>query len=195
MAVNNNGNLLDTSGNVAVDFVWGNLPVQPNDERAASVSQIGGGSGDYAWAATTKVASSRLDPALDNHANVEAEWAAYPSYYPAAGNYIVTAVSGDGTTVTYTAQNKLAPGDVVNITGLSYGAFNLSSATVVTANVLTFTVTNSAGSGVSITGQYGKVESTTAVTAADGAGLSYIVVPSVVGLTTALALDALKDAG
>jgi len=196
MAVNNNGHLLDDSGNVAVDFVWGPFPVQPNDERAGAVTpaNIGGGAGDYAWSATTRVASGRLDPALDNHANVEAGWASYPSYTPAAGNFIITAVSGNGTTVTYTSQNNLAAGDVVNVTGLTAGAYNLSSATVASANKLKFTVTNSANSG-EITGQYGKVQSTTAASGGDGAGIGYINVPSVLGETTALALDELKDAG
>lgn len=184
----------DTSGQQAVDFVWGNLPMQPNNDRAATISNTGGSTGDYGWAQTTKVASARLDAALDNHANAEAGWAGYPAFIAAAGNYIITAVSGNGTTVTYTSQNKLAAGDVVNITGLTASAYNLSSATVATANALSFTVTNSANAGL-ITGQYGKVQSTTAVTAADGAGIGYIIVPSVVGDTTAVALDELKDAG
>ena len=186
---------LDTGGNVKVDYVWGNFPMQPNDVRTEEAAgNFGGSTGDYAWAATTKVAGARLDAALDNHANAEAGWAGYPSYVAAAGNYMVTAVSGDGTTVTYTAQNKLAAGDVVNITGLTASAYNLSSATVVSADALKFTVTDSANAG-SLTGQYGKVQSTTAVTAADGAGIGYINVPSVLGATTAVALDALKDAG
>lgn len=184
----------DSSGNQAVDFVWGNFPVQPNADRAATISNIGGSTGDYGWSATTQVASSRLDPALDNHANVEAGWAGYPGYVAAPGNYIVTAVSGDGTTVTYTAQNNLAAGDSVNITGLSASAYNLSGATVAAAKATWFTVTNSANAGT-ITGQTGKVQLTTAVSAGDGVGLGNIVVPSVLGLTTALALDALKDAG
>jgi hypothetical protein len=195
---NNNGNSTDSAGNVRVDFVWGNHPMQPNDDRAGSVTPANfsaNSSGDYAWGATTRVASDRLDPALDNHANAEAEWANYPSFFKAAGNYMVTAASGNGTTVTYTSQNNLAAGDVVNITGLTAGAYNLSSATVATANKLKFTVTNSANAG-EITGQwYGKVQSTTAASAADGAGIAYINVPSVVGNTTAVALDTLKDAG
>ena len=195
MATNNDGHLLDSAGNVAVDFAWGPFPMQPNDERAASVTQIGGSTGDYAWSQTTKVASGRLDPALDNHAAVEAGWAAYPSYTPAAGNYIVTAASGDGTTVSYTSQNSLAAGDSVNITGLTAGDYNLSAATVATANKLGFTVTNSANAG-DITGQsYGKVELASAAATGDGSGLGYIVVPNVIGLTIASALDALKDAG
>jgi hypothetical protein len=197
MAVNNNGNLLDTSGNVAVDFVWGNFPMQPNDDRtdgtavevvAADAAQ------NKSWSGYSLKPSARLNASYDSHAIAEAEWANYPSFVAAAGNYIVTSVSGDGTTVTYTAQNYLAAGDVVNITGLTASAYNLSSATVASADKLKFTVTNAANAGL-ITGQYGKVQSTTALTAADGAGIAYINVPSVVGLTTAVALDLLKDAG
>jgi len=186
----------DSSGQQAVDFVWGNFPMQPNDDRAAAITpaNIGGSTGDYSWAATTRVAADRLDAALDNHANAEAGWSGYPAFTAGTGNYIITAVSGNGTTVTYTSQNKLAVGDVVNITGLSVGSYNLSSATVATANALSFTVTNAANGGL-ITGQRGKVESTTALTAADGAGIGYINVPNVLGATTAVALDALKDAG
>jgi hypothetical protein len=287
---NTNGNATDSAGNVKVDFVWGNYPMQPNDVRteeaagnfggttgsdelayrtavvtaasgngttvtytaansfhvgqtvtitglatsalnlsnvliaslvgtegartgftvtnAASgsdsaqtavakvvVGEIPGVGADASWSATTKVAGARLDAALDNHANAEAEWNNYPAFTPGAGNYKVTAASGNGTTVTYTAQNNLAVGDVVNITGLTASAYNLSGVTVATADALKFTVTNAANAG-EITGQwYGKVESTTALTAADGAGIGYIVVPSVLGETTAVALDELKDAG
>ena len=188
---------LDTSGQQAVDFVWGNFPMQPNDDRAAAVTPANfsaNSSGDYAWGATTRVAADRLDAALDNHANAEAGWSGYPAFTAGTGNYIITAVSGNGTTVTYTAQNSLAVGDSVNITGLSAGAYNLSAATVATANALSFTVTNAANAGA-LTGQYGKVQLTTALTAADGAGIGYINVPSVLGDTTAVALDELKDAG
>jgi hypothetical protein len=274
----------DSSGQQAVDFVWGALPVQPNDDRAATISNTGGTTGsdlisyktfvvtaasasggvvtytsantlqvgeivtitglstsafnltnvtvgtvsgtqftvtnaatgtavtgatavakavegvlpgvgaDYNWSATTQVASGRLDPALDNHANVEAGWAGYPGYIPAAGNYIVTAAVGNGTTVTYTSQNFLAAGATVNITGLTASAYNLTSATVATANATSFTVTNSANAGT-ITGQTGKVQSTTAATDADGVGLGNIIVPNVLGATTAVALDLLLDAG
>jgi len=196
---NNVGNSTDSAGNVRVDFVWGNYPMQPNDERtdggtttvvAANASQ------NYNWSGYTTNPSARLVPATsNNHTVAEAEWNDYPQFTPGAGNFKVTAASGNGTTVTYTSQNKLAVGDVVNITGLTASAYNLSSATVATADALKFTVTNAANAG-EITGQwYGKVERTDALTAADGAGIPYIVVPSVIGETTALALDELKDAG
>ena len=185
---------VDSSGRQAVDFVWGNMPMHPNDDRAATITNTGGSTGDYGWSQTTKVASARLNAALDNHVNVESGWAGYPAYTPAVGNFIVTEASGNGTTVTYKSFNFLAPGDVVNITGLSVGAYNLSNATVATANQQQFTVTNAANGGL-ITGQRGKVEAANAVTAYDGAGSGNIIVPNVLGLTTALALDALQDAG
>ena len=193
-----NGNRTDSAGNVAPDFVWGNFPMQPNDDRAGTVTPANfsaNSSGDYAWGATSMVASDRLNASLDNHANAEAGWAGYPSYTPAVGNYMITAASGNGTTVTYTSQNNLAVGNVVNITGLTASAYNLSGVTVATADKLKFTVTNAANAG-EITGQwYGKVQATNAVTAYDGAGLGYINVPNVLGATTAVALDLLKDAG
>jgi hypothetical protein len=196
--VNNNGNATDSAGNLRVDFVWGSRPALPNDERAdgtPAATVAYGATGNAQWTTTTTVPSARLNAALGNHSDVEAEWAGFPGYVEAAGNYMVTAATGNGTTVTYTSQNQLAAGDSVNITGLTASAYNLSAATVATANKLQFTVTNAANAG-EITGQwYGKVEKTTARTAADGAGLGYIVVPSVVGLTTAIALDTLKDAG
>jgi hypothetical protein len=158
------------------------------------IGRLPGVGADVSWSATTAVTGARLDAALDNHANAEAGWSGYPSYTPGAANYMVTAASGNGTTVTYTSQNELEVGDVVNITGLTASAYNLSAATVASANAYLFTVTNAANAG-EITGQRGKVESTTALTAYDGAGIGYINVPSVLGDTTAVALDELKDAG
>jgi hypothetical protein len=196
--VNNNGNATDSAGNLRIDFVHGKVPAKPNDERAdgtPTYAEVYGATQNGQWTTKSTIPSARLNPALNNHSDIEAEWAGFPGYVEAAGNYMVTDASGNGTTVTYISQNNLSAGDVVNITGLTASAYNLSSATVATANKLNFTVTNAANSGL-ITGQwYGKVESTTARTAADGAGLGFIVVPNVVGKTTALALDALKDAG
>ena len=196
---NNVGNATDSAGNVRVDFVWGNYPMQPNDDRTdgtAVVAVANDYTQNYDWSGYTNYPSARLTAATsNNHTVAEAEWNNYPAFTPGVGSYMITAATGNGTTVTYTSQNKLAAGDTVNITGLTASAYNLSSATVATADALKFTVTNAANAG-EITGQwYGKVESTTALTAADGAGIGYIVVPSVLGETTALALDELKDAG
>jgi hypothetical protein len=197
MATNNNGNLLDSSGNLFVDFVWGNFPMQPNDDRTDGTAvEVVANNATYnkQWTGYSVYPSARLNPALANHAFAEADWAGFPAFIAAEGNYIITAVSGDGTTVTYTSQNNLKAGASVNITGLTKSAYNLSAATVASADPLKFTVTDAANAGA-ITGQYGKAESTTAITAADGAGIAYINVPAVVGLTTANALDILKDSG
>ena len=114
------------------------------------------------------------------------------------GNFNVTAASGNGTTVTYTAQNNLNVGDIVTITGLSNGALNLSSQTVVTATAVGFTVTNSAGSGVSLTGQVAKAEYANALANLDGAysaGVFGYLVPNGLGKTATNAVDAFIDRG
>ncbi len=51
-------NPVDDAGNVRVDHVWGNLPMQPNDARGAAV----------------------LDYALDNHVIVETGRYGFPAY-------------------------------------------------------------------------------------------------------------------
>jgi hypothetical protein len=63
MATNNNGNLLDSAGEVAIDFVWGNFPIQPNDARP-------------------NTDAGRLDPALDNHIIALSGWNGFPQYNP-----------------------------------------------------------------------------------------------------------------
>jgi len=209
---NNDGHATDSAGNLVTDFVWGQNPLQPNDERRASVSQTGGSTGDTGWSQTTYVASSNLaygnttvtinngitqSVPSDNHTRAEDGWAGFPSYTPALGNFIVTSASGNGTTITYTSLNFLNPGDAVNITGFTNNAFNLSNATVATSTRQSFTVTNAAGSGVTLTGAYAKAEYTTALTSGDGAsvsGVDYVVVPTVLGFTTASATDAMNDA-
>jgi hypothetical protein len=61
MATNNNGNLLDSAGEVAIDFVWGNIPKQPNDARANA---------------------NRLDPALNDHIIALSGWNGFPQFVP-----------------------------------------------------------------------------------------------------------------
>lgn len=84
MATNENGNLLDSAGNVAVDFVWGNFPLQPNDVR----EENGG---------------SLLAPTLDNHRIAYEGWNGYPLYTPnsagpeGAGYIVVRSVLGETT--------------------------------------------------------------------------------------------------
>ena len=110
MATNNNGNLLDSAGEVAIDFVWGNFPIQPNDARPDAASAT------LSTTVYTRVAG-RLDPEADNHIIALSGWNGFPLYNP-----------------------------------------------------------NTAGEDVA------------------GDAIDYILTPNVLGLTTALATDALKDA-
>ena len=207
---NNDGHATDSAGNLVVDYVWGGMnPLQPNDERRASISNTGGSTYDAQWSATTQVASVNLaygdvavtvgnNPTrtvnMDNHVRAESGWAAYPSFANThSAVYTITQASGDGTTQTYTAPNNyLAAGDTVNITGTGLDGTNL---TVATANRYTFTVTASGtGNYINISG---KARYTDELTANDGAyvsGVAYVVVPNVVGLATASATDAMNDA-
>jgi hypothetical protein len=66
-----------------------------------------------------------------------------------SSNYVyktapVTTVSGDGTTITYTAANTFSAGDVIDVTGSDISGYNVTDATVATASATQFTVTNSA---------------------------------------------------
>lgn len=56
----------------------------------------------------------------------------------------VTAASGNGTTVTYTASNNFAVGEIVSIRNLSVSVLNLTLQTIVSASSTQFTVSNSA---------------------------------------------------
>jgi len=75
MATNENGNLVDTAGNVAVDFVWGNFPMQPNDERIENGGTV-------------------LDPALDNHEIAYQNWNGYPLVIDADNNSVLEGTAG-----------------------------------------------------------------------------------------------------
>ena len=85
MATNNNGNLLDTAGEVAIDFVWGNFPIQPNDVRPNAASAT------LSTTVSARVAG-RLDPAADNHIIALSGWNGFPQYSPgSAGEDVVGA--------------------------------------------------------------------------------------------------------
>jgi len=56
--------------------------------------------------------------------------------------FTVTAASGNGTTVTYTAANTLLTGQVVTITGLTTAALNLTAVEVTSATATSFSVTD-----------------------------------------------------
>ena len=208
---NNDGNAVDSAGNVVVDFTWGNFPIQPNDQRTENVlSNFGGSTGDTAWAATTYATPARLDFAGTSaysgsnvvanktvksiHEIAETKYSGFPAFTAGVAKYIITQVDADGTTVTYQCQNFLNAGDTVDITGCDL--FNKTGATVAKATRDYFTVSGSdIGSAVNISGIAAVASGASASDGSYIGGVAFINVPSVLGLTTALAVDALKDAG
>lgn len=138
MATNNNGHLLDSAGNVAVDFVWGNFPLQPNDDRPDT---------------------ARLDFSLDNHVIAETGWNGYPLYEPNTdGEY----VSG---TAFIVVPNVLGQTTAVAIDALKdagYTAGNITTASAATNTAKTVTAVTRASGGL-------------AVLTASGAGAAYAI--------------------
>lgn len=92
----------DTSGNIKVDFVWGNLPMQPDNERSgdgsATVVVAADAAQNIDWSgysvkaspALTKTdISVTLSPGLssvvgNNHSVALNNWNGYPDYTPEA---------------------------------------------------------------------------------------------------------------
>lgn len=58
--------------------------------------------------------------------------------------YVITNISGNGTTVTFTAANNFVTGDIISIYGVNPVAYNLSNVAIATATSSQFTITNSA---------------------------------------------------
>ena len=109
------------------------------------------GDGSTLWgdlsAVTAGTLSTALSPALGGTNSIYGAAPAF-SYYTLNNSSVtatVTAATGNGTTVTYTAANTFLPGHIVTITGLgtaSGSSLNLSSVTVASATTTQFTVTN-----------------------------------------------------
>ena len=156
MAVNNNGNLLDSAGEVAIDFVWGNMPIQPNDARP-------------------DVLANRLDPELDNHIIALSGWGGYPQFVAnSAGEDVV------GDTIDYV----LVPAVLGFTTALAQDAMKDASLTVTTAAGATNTatqptrvnVTATTAATVTITGGTTSWPVGTKVTIGAGTGIPAAVV-------------------
>jgi hypothetical protein len=181
MATNENGNLIDSSGNVAIDFVWGNLPLQPNDVRLESGGTV-------------------LAPALDNHEIAYQNWNGYPLYTPntagaeGAGYVIVPNVLGlataaasrvlvdDGFTVTTAsgATNTATQPTGINVTTTTAATVTIAGGTgtwavgnkvtitagtgIPAALVGTWSVTGGSGSTLVIAGTGWTVANTGAIT-------------------------------
>ena len=137
MATNNNGNLLDTAGEVAIDFVWGNFPIQPNDARPDALA-------------------NRLDPALDNHIIALSGWNGYPQYNP----------NTTGEDVAGSTDYILTPNVLGLTTALAQDALKDASFTTITVATA---ATNAAKTITAVERASGGV----AVCTASGAGAAY----------------------
>jgi hypothetical protein len=88
------------TGNVQVDRVWGNFPMQPDDDRSYDEFSFGGGSGDNGWNSAWSYNSDTLQTGTydDNsavrwlfdikpdtgsdHINAAIGWSNFPAYIP-----------------------------------------------------------------------------------------------------------------
>jgi hypothetical protein len=93
-----------------------------------------------------------------------------------AGTATVTAVAGDGTKFTYTANNTFAVGDVVSVTGASVSGYNVTNAVITDRTSSTFKVLGTTSTSATVTDGAAtasagfKVANTTTTSVDDGAG-------------------------
>ena len=76
---------VDSSGNQKVDFAWGNVPMQPNEDRDGSgalVVEPANSDQNRSWSGTVVYPSQLLNEALDNHLLVSTGHNGYPAYLP-----------------------------------------------------------------------------------------------------------------
>lgn len=88
------GHPTDSAGNVQVDRVWGNMPLQPDDERAGGSDGFGGGSGDNGWSQTYLYNSETLytNP-MHNNASVQNLFDIIPATAPDSHTIATTGYS------------------------------------------------------------------------------------------------------
>jgi len=157
MAIRDSGYKQAPSGNVAVDFVWGNFPPQTNDDRSGSsisYNATGGASGSAGsdiLTATVTAASASAGVITYTSAN-EFQGNETVTITGLLGSVTLTGVSGSGTAVTYTTANTtgLSAGTVVTISGITTttaynGTYTIASVVANTSFTVAATTT---GTGV-----------------------------------------------
>jgi hypothetical protein len=184
MATNENGNLIDSSGNVAVDFVWGNFPLQPNDVRIENGGTV-------------------LDPTLDNHEIAYEGWNGYPLVIDAdndsvlegtagpegAGYIVVPSVLGLATAIA----SRVLVDDGLVVTTATAATNTLADITRVNATSATVAVVYSTGAGAAY-----PVGTKVTIVAGTAAGEAPVAVPTAIRGTwtvTASATDTITIAG
>lgn len=107
---------VDSAGNQKIDFVWGNMPMQPDTDRqsspdfeygASSPQALGTEPQNKSWTRRGKKASAKLDATLDNHIIATSSYEGFPNFTP-------------GYPYDDTITNKTVP----NVVGLTLNAAN-----------------------------------------------------------------------
>lgn len=186
-----------SGGNIAVDFVWGNFAMQPDDDRTGTATQISTGdvAGDKGWGATTYVNSAALTKTAisktlnngitqsveNNHSVALNNWNGYPDYTPVSPYLDTTDQAA-----------------IPNVVGLSESAAN--SALVAASFVKGAVTTTGVGATVANDGLV-KTQTPAAATVSNlGTSVALVkylapTVPDVLGLTESAANTALVAAG
>ena len=189
MAIRDSGYKQAPSGNVAVDFVWGNLPGQTNDDRSGSSISYnatggtsGSASGEYETAVVT-AASASAGTVTYTSAN-EFNAGELVTVTGLLGSVTLTGASGNGTTMTFTTASTtgLSAGTVVTIAGITTttaynGTWTIASVTANTNFTVTGTVTGTASVG-SATCTYSSAFNLANVTIASVSGTQFTVTNS-----------------
>ena len=125
----------DANTNIRVDFAFGNMPLQPNDDRGAF--------------------QSGLD-VFDSHKIALTEWDSYPSV-AGSRNYMITGAKAlGGGNYEYISQNNLKVGDQVKISGCGWA--NTTSPYVTYADATKFRISDDLADSTDLTGLTGRAD-------------------------------------
>ena len=147
MAIRDSGYKQVPSGNVAVDFVWGNFPAQTNDDRVTSPSYnatggtSGSGYGDNLTAVVT--AASASGGTITYTSANEFNAGEVVNISGLNGSVAITGITASAGVVTYATSNTtgLSAGQSITITGASTSGFNGTKTILAVSAGTNFTVT------------------------------------------------------
>jgi hypothetical protein len=125
----------DANTNILVDFAFGNMPIQPNEDR-----------GEF---------QSGLDT-LDSHKIALTQWDMYPQHN-GSRNYMITAAKAlGGSNYEYTSQNNLIVGEQIKISGCGWAS--TASPYVTYADATKFRISDDLADSTDLTGLTGRVD-------------------------------------
>lgn len=188
-------------GNVQVDLVWGNYPLQPDDDRDGNTSSFGGGSGDAYWNYTSLYNSDTLQTS-DYSVRVGNQWGGFDVAVP-PDSHTIASTGWDGypglDLVPNVVRLNVLTGDVATVlsdAGMSLGTVTRTA--LYNINGEAKVVATEANRGI-VVAQYPK-----AGDGNNGGAVNVVVldpdpvaadtvVPDVVGLDSAAAQSAIED--